>query len=231
MASFLNLTKVINTKGVNMNNYQRARSAFTADRDWKKIDAQARTGNLQIKEMQLQEMVNELRKAGAFFDFVNDAKVNSIAQRLQTNKIGVVGLRVACKRIIEGFDRFPSYKAIYELCRTIPIEPYDAAWEKHKEIMAEEEKELKPIREKFTTVFGDEGLAKCVEWWVKTNFELDKEMIESFIGASPAFEKCVLFDWKDAGFPTKHFEAKMKEVFEKKKNKQLNNNGMRRILP
>lgn len=208
----------------------RSKQAFESDIDWIGIDSSAKN-NAAIREKQLAEMINILRHTGAFFDFVNAAKVEAIATRLQSNKIGVVSLRKASERIIQAFDKFPSYKAIYELCRTIRIDVYDPSLVAHKELMQKELKEEQEIRQRFYQVFGKENIKKFTTWWIKANYSIEPNITESFISSYMAFTKCAMFDWKDAGYPTKNFEEKMKQVFRSKKSKLLNKNLDNRILP
>lgn len=187
--------------------------------DLKRLDNLALT-NYALKDKQYSMMCNIIRKAANFYSFVNEAKIASLASRLQERRIGAYELDKAIDRIIDHYEKFPPYKAIYELC---------VSYKKHgtppeeltpeQAYLVEENEQLKKIEKNWNDLMGADRLPTYVKWWIKTNYNLDPDILESMALSVDMFKKPALFDWYDSGY-SKDIN-KIREVFLKKKPKQL----------
>jgi len=163
------------------------------DVDFAQIDKLAKT-NFSIRDRQLSEMLNMVRKAGNMFSFVSEAKIRVVAERLQEQGFGCVALKPTIEKIINDFDKFPTYKEILTLIRH--NQPKEAV----KEVKSEtslEDKRLIEVRKEFVEILGEDKIEDYVKWWIKNCFGLT--VYEEFIDKPMIFEKPALFDWKDTG--------------------------------
>lgn len=165
-----------------------------------KLDKLART-NPNAKQTQLELMFNAIRKSGNMFDYVTEAKVQAIAERLQYDNYGAYETELAMERIVKSCQKFPSYKEIREVANTYkPKKVEKGRSQKDKD----EDKEYEKLRKQYIEVLGADKLEPFCLWWVKNVLQMDARELESF-GFNPIiFLRCALFDWRDANF--KDFE-------------------------
>ena len=199
-----------------MNDY---RSMTHGEVNLKDLDRLAKS-NDQIKQRQLDEMKNQVRRAGNMFSFVNESKVNLIAEMLQQKGYGSIATKHAMERVVDNCDKFPSFKDILTLVKAstpkdeLPIEDAelracDARFEANKQ--------------EFISLLGEEHLDKFCKWYLKEVYGDNNIFFEWGIKPN-VFLKNALQDWKEAG-TTKNFTRIIeiaKEKLEKiKKEKKL----------
>ena len=189
------------------------------DIDLKKLDRLAES-NFTAKDRQYSVMCNVIRKAGNFYSFVTEPKIASLASRLQERNIGAYELDMAMDRVVDHYEKFPGYKAIYELCVTYKKHGKSAYEETPEDrYNAQEAIEYEKIRATWCEHMGEDRLHTYVKWWLKQCYGLDSDNLETLSIAISAFERPALFDWYDAGTVTS--PDKIEAVFRKKEQKQL----------
>lgn len=195
------------------------KAMLDGDVDLKKLDKLA-SSNEMIKSRQFNEMVNCLRKCSQMFSFVSEAKIQLIAERLQQLNYGSYALSRSVNKILNDYDKFPSFKVILELVKSF-TDSNEVIDESYIALKAENS-DFHRIQAKFINLLGEEALEKYTKWWIKNVFiDLDGDLFYNFGLCYEQFKKPALFDWHDAGY-TKNFD-RILEIANKKKEILLNN--------
>lgn len=170
------------------------------DIDLRRLDSMA-SSNLAIKDKQYSMMCNIIRKAANFYSFVNEAKIGSLASRLQEKNIGAYELDKAIDKVIDNYDRFPSYKVIYELCVSYKKHgAIDDAITPEAQYTREEDAQIEKIEKNWNELMGADRLGTYVKWWLKVTYDLDPDMLNDMALSVELFKKPALYDWCDSGY-------------------------------
>ena len=127
------------------------------DIDLASLDELAKSNNL-AKQKQYDTMTNILRKSGNLFSFVTEAKIVTIASMLQERGVGSAGLERAMRHVCSNYDKFPSFKQIVELSRSMTPKRLNGEEEERKRALEKEDKELEKIEAKFIDILGEDKL-------------------------------------------------------------------------
>lgn len=194
-----------------MNNPFSIQSMMNEAEDADKLDELAIT-TLLGKEKQKIYMLNLLKEVSNLIGGYKNNNLEAIVSKLQEQRITSKSLKIACDKIIDRFDKFPSYREIKQLCYinnpSMNIDNID------EQVKYDREK-LSGIRKMFLKHGTQEQLNNFVKWWLKENFSLYGS--ESLCPLDQnAFEMPALFDWYDTYYQWDL--DKIKNICQKKKN-------------
>lgn len=171
--------------------------SYTSDMRLDKLDDLAASGNLNAQQMQLNEMKNVLRYIGNFFDFVNEAKIDSYSSKLIADGYGVFEVDKSSNTVINRCAKFPTYSELKSILATnkrqISNDNSDNALASKLELQ-----EYESIKKDFIKMLGEDKLEAFVTWYIKNCY--DDSVLEYFGTQFMIFEKPALFDWKDANY-------------------------------
>lgn len=182
--------------------------------DLKKLDELAKT-NANAKQRQKDEMINILRKTSLMFPFVNEQKIQFIAERLIELGYGCASLKPTVDKILNEYESFPSFKVILDLIRHYKPKPEPTI---KKENSKAEMENLKAIRAKFVAMLGEEKLEAFTKWWISEVYGAD--FANFFKENWKLYQRVALIDWKKANYSTNFNEVILiskKEIEENKK--------------
>ena len=170
------------------------------EKEFPKLDMQAKN-NRTMKEKKLSMFKNKVRWAANFHNYVNEAKITSIAELACDNHYQTAAFFSAMGKIASDYDKFPSFKVITELTNSYtkdkkedinnPIE-----WA----IKQQETRDYLEIKKQFINLLGEDKLDSFTKWWLKNTFpDLSSDILASMNLNTNYFERCALFDWSDTG--------------------------------
>lgn len=179
--------------------------------------------NLQAKERQKAYMINLLNNVADLIGGYKSNNIQPVVTKLQEKGISSHSLKLACEKIIDRFDRFPSFREIKSMCHECEVKQLEddgtctqAAFDRRKQ---------EGLRKMFLLRATEEQLENYVKWWLKENFNLHGK--EAMIQADvKAFEMCALFDWHDSFY---RFDLEAIKSICSKKNKLSQEKKLQKI--